>query len=119
MDMSIMSIGTDCEEISRFNKIVKNKSLLKKIFTKNEIDYCMGRANPQQHFAVRFAGKEAVIKAINTSEKKISINQVEILNNKAGAPVVNLLDMDPGLYDIKLSLSHCKDIAVAFAIVIQ
>ncbi len=114
-----MSIGTDCEDISRFNKIVNNKNLLKKIFTKNEIDYCMGKANPPQHFAVRFAGKEAVIKAINTSSKKISIDQIEILNSDTGSPIVSLRDTEPGLYDIKLSLSHSKGIAIAFAIVIQ
>lgn len=114
-----MSIGIDCEDISRFNKIVNNENLLKKIFTKREIDYCMSKANPPQHFAVRFAGKEAVIKAINTSDKKVSISQIEILNNDAGSPIVNLLDKDPSLYDIKLSLSHSKETAIAFSVVIQ
>jgi len=114
-----MSIGVDCEDVSRFDKIVNNKNLLKKIFTKKEIDYCMGRANPSQHFAVRFAGKEAVIKAINTAKRKVSINHIEILNNDAGSPVVNLLDGDPGLYDVKLSLSHSKETAIAFVVVIR
>lgn len=114
-----MSIGIDCEDISRFNKIINNKNLLKKIFTEREINYCMSKANPPQHFAVRFAGKEAVIKAINSSGKKVSINQIEILNNEAGPPTVNLLDKDLSSYNVKLSLTHSKKIAIAFAVVIQ
>lgn len=114
-----VSIGVDCEDISRFNKIVNNKNLLKKIFTESEINYCMSKANPPQHFAVRFAGKEAVIKAINRSGKKVSINQIEILNNEVGASIVNLLDKDLSSYNVKLSLSHSKKTAIAFAVAIQ
>ncbi|MEE8401715.1 MAG: holo-ACP synthase [Candidatus Hydrothermarchaeaceae archaeon] len=113
-----LSVGVDCEDISRFDGITNNKNLMRKIFTDKEINYCMSKAKPARHFAVRFAGKEALIKAINGSGEKVYINQIEILNEKSGLPLVNFLDKDMTSYRVKLSLSHSKKTAVAFAVVV-
>jgi holo-[acyl-carrier protein] synthase len=111
-----MEIGIDCEEISRFNNIADKNRLLKKIFTEKEIDYCLSRANPSQHFAARFSGKEAIIKAFSSFGKKISFKHIEILSLDSGAPFVNLRLDDLEQYTVKLSLSHSNNTAVAFAL---
>jgi len=107
-------IGIDIEDIGRFKDLDINKEnvFLRNVFTKNELDYCFSKKEPARHLAVRFAAKEAIIKAINfLSKKKPALNEIEIINNINGVPLVNL-----GGYDVKVSLSHCKDKAIAFAI---
>jgi len=89
---------------------------MEKIFTKKEIEYCCRKANPSQHFAARFAGKEAIIKCFGSMGKKIPFSQIEILKCENDAPIVNMLG-NRGNYDVKLSLSHSGNMAMAFAIV--
>lgn len=113
-----MEIGIDCVDISRFNKEKISKiKFLRKIFTENEINYCAGKVNPSQHFAVRFAGKEALIKAFSSYGIKISFKKIEILNKKNGIPFVKILDKELKDFKIKISLSHSSKIAMAIAIV--
>lgn len=118
--MSELSIGVDIEEISRF----KNKSLendidfLNRIYTEKELNYCYKSANYAQHLCVRYCAKEAVVKAL--SDFKISdvfYSDIEILNNKNGAPYV-IISKYPNL-KIKVSLSHCKTYAVANVLIIK
>jgi len=92
-----------------------NKSLLNKIFTKNEIDYCFSKKNAAPHLAARYAGKEAVVKALNSmDEVNIDYKGIEILNNEKGVPVVKLNNKNIGDFQVKISLSHCEDKALAF-----
>jgi holo-[acyl-carrier protein] synthase len=114
-----ISIGIDCEDISRFSRIVDNPRLMNKIFSKEEITYCMKKANPPQHFAARFAGKEAVIKALNNFGKQITLDRIEILNSGSGTPVVNLVGDDLDIFNVMLSLSHSQKTAVASALIIK
>ena len=113
-----MEIGIDCVDISRFNEdIVSKKNILKKIFTEREIEYCEKKVKTSQHYALRFAGKEAVVKAFSCFGIEISLNQIEILNKKNGIPFVKILDDKLSNFNIKISLSHSGEIAVAVAIV--
>ncbi len=115
--MTEFSIGVDCTDISRFKD--KGEGFLNRLFTVAEIDYCNGRANPAQHFAARFAGKEAIIKALASSGRRIKIQDIEILNDDSGAPVVRLSeDLNGPQCNVRLSLSHSKDIAVAMVLII-
>jgi len=70
-----IGIGTDIENIDRFEKldIAENNSFLNKIFSKNELEYCFSRKKATPHLAVRFSGKEAIIKALANMGKKILI----------------------------------------------
>lgn len=118
--------GIDIAEVGRFRKLPykTNKNFYNKIFTENEIKYCIDKADPYQHFAARFAAKEAVIKALG---KKIGdVRKIEIINERDGRPQVetkNLLRRRIGLWPKKpktkilLSLSHVKEYAVAVAFV--
>lgn len=113
-----MEIGIDCVNISRFDdKLLSNNKFLEKVFTKNEILYCKKKAKPSQHFAVRFAGKEAVIKALSHYAVKVPFNQIEILNDEGGIPSVRILNDNLNHFDIKISLSHSIEIAMAVALV--
>ena len=60
---SIRGIGVDCVDISRFEDLKAH--FIKKVYTRKEIKYCRSKMAPAQHFAGRFAGKEAVIKAMD------------------------------------------------------
>ena len=71
-----IDIGTSLVDVSRF----KSKKTLKKIFTQKEIDYCMSKIGPEEHFAARFAGKSAVIKAFSGFNKKLSFSDIEIIH---------------------------------------
>lgn len=114
-------IGVDIERIDRFRELdyIENSSFLNKIFTKSELDYCFSKGSAAPHLAVRFAGKEAVIKALSSIGKvNLLFNEIEILNNENGVPMVRI--NNPVLHNLQiyLSLSHCKDKAIAFATVI-
>lgn len=116
--------GTDIIEIDRIKKSIEDKKeiFLNKIYTKSEIDYCEGKRNAKyQHYAARFATKEAIFKAISeTLDDKFEITwtDVEILNDKFGKPRVHFVNENfANKYNIDVSISHCKEYAVAVAIV--
>jgi len=108
-------IGTDCIEISRFEKDKLKEIVIEKIFSKNEIEYCYSRPRPMQHFAARFCGKEAIMKALSFFREKPLFSDIEIINDNNGMPFVKYKDE----YNIKLSLSHSSEIAMGFSIVIK
>jgi len=108
------SIGVDIESIARFKDLErkKSKNFLAKIFTADEIKYCFSKKAPWPHLAAQFCAKEAVFKAVNSLSKETpALNQIEISNTLTGVPIAKLKG-----YNIKISLSHCEDKAIAFAI---
>jgi len=107
-------IGVDIEEINRFKN--KNKSFLNKIYTQNEIDYCYSKTFPEQHLAVRFCAKEAVIKALfGIGLKNVYMKDIEVYHDNNGVPQIKFLkDIN---IQIKISLSHDKTKAIAFAMI--
>ncbi len=113
------SIGIDCEEIHRLQKVLDEPNLLNRIFTKKEIEYCKNKAKPNSHFAVRFAGKEAVIKAFSDIDIQINMKDIEIVNNARGVPQASVKCKACEGFIIKISLSHSKDMAVAQAYVLS
>ena len=115
--MKDISIGVDIEDIERFVSldINKNQSFFDRLYTHREMEYCLSKSNPYPHLAVRFAGKEAVIKLISGFDEKISPNEIEILNDADGTPVVNINNKKVRNIKVIISLSHCKDKAIAFA----
>ena len=119
MNISNISIGTDIEEISRFETKdrVKDKNFLERIYTPAELDYCFKTQNFAQHLCARFCAKEAVTKALySINIKDVSYNQIEITNREDGCPMASISKY-PDL-SIKLSMSHSKGNAVASALII-
>lgn len=112
--------GTDIIEIDRIKESIEQlgEKFINRIYTKNEIQYCESKhAQKYQHYAARFAAKEAVLKAISNhlnSKYDIQWTDIEILNNTMGKPLVNLEKIKiPELEQCDISLSHCKLYAVA------
>jgi holo-[acyl-carrier protein] synthase len=113
------SVGVDIEDISRFEKMARNRkeAELAKIYTKNEIVYCFSKAKPAQHLAARFSGKEAVIKALTGLGFKTFYSEVEILNTGDKVPTVTLLNSKAkGKIHISISLAHDKTKSIAFVV---
>jgi holo-[acyl-carrier protein] synthase len=110
--------GIDIIEISRIGKAVDTwgERFLSRIYTAGEIEYCRGRA---PELAARFAGKEAVMKALGTGHVGISPHDIEILSSQKGAPVVHLKGSaqaraeEIGLDHLTITISHSRDYAVA------
>lgn len=114
--------GTDIIEIGRIKEDIEKHGdkFLNKIYTKKEIDYCESRGvNKYESYAARFAGKEAVFKALDLSSREnISWKEIEIINKTNGKPEVKLSQKMDGLDYIEISLSHSKQYAIAFAIAV-
>ncbi len=107
-------IGIDIEEVSRFKKLIKDKKFVERIFSEDEIKYCSSRKNSVQHFAVRFAGKEAVWKAVNNKIKNIVITDISFKNSLSGKPEVYIKNKK--IKNIEVSFSHTKAIVTAIAL---
>ncbi len=113
-----VGVGVDIESIDRFrDRDVLRPSVLNKIFTRRELDYCLSKESSAPHLAARFSGKEAVIKAIGSlSNLRLFYNEIEILNNDIGVPIVRLSRDELAKLEVKLSLSHSEDKVLAFAL---
>ena len=109
----MMKIGVDIIDVKRVGKLAKNKQFLKRVYTKEEIKYCTAKKNRAQHFAVRFATKEAVWKALG--RKDIWHRDIGVRNLSDGKPVVYIKGRPNR--KISVSLSHTDDYAVAVALV--
>lgn len=115
--LKVHGIGVDIEDIGRFRKILGNAPFWEKVYTPREIEYCMRRASPEMHIAARFAGKEAVMKALR-NRKGLSYNKIEILNRRDGSPFVNIKDKRmKRRFKFFISLSHSRTKAIAFSVV--
>lgn len=115
--------GTDIIEVSRIKESIEKlgEKFLNKIYTKKEIEYCLSKNNMKyQHFAARFAAKEAIFKAISSLIKnkyEITWTDVEVLNDENGRPYVHFLNNIYNIEQIDISISHLKEYAIATCIV--
>lgn len=114
----IYGIGVDIEQVQRFKKKVHEPNFLNKVFTPKEIKLCKKRAFPEQHFAVRFAAKEAIFKAIGDSDK-LYFKDAEILNQKNGQPYIHFLKKKYQSLKCWISLSHTVKDAIAFVVLLK
>ena len=112
--------GTDIIEISRIKDSIEEagERFLNRVYTKTEIEYCESKKKQKyQHYAARFAAKEATFKAISSLlEDKYSIcwKDIEVVNDSQGKPKVNILGVDETrIESISISISHCKEYATA------
>lgn len=119
VDSKIGGIGTDIVAISRIEELVEKFGIEKfadKILSDAEKLALEGRENKLAYLAKRFAGKEAVSKALGTGIGKIAFKDIEILNDEQGAPYVNLPDSYINGQQVHISLSDEKDYALAFVV---
>lgn len=120
----IFGIGTDIVQVSRMNKWVENPEIIKRFFNPVEIMEKGSDSTKNQHYAARFAAKEAFSKALGTGITGFSLRDVYITNDKSGKPILNVknsaadvLREKCGECKIHVSLSHEKEYATAFVII--
>ncbi len=119
----INGIGIDIIEISRIEQSIAQygDSFLSKLFTENEISYCKSKQFPIQHFAARFAAKEAFSKAVSTGwSGEFEWKNVEVKNDPAGKPDFILYGKTAETlsgYSVFLSMSHSDSSVIAFVVI--
>jgi len=122
----VKGIGVDIVEIERVKKAIRRYPRFQtRVFTSQERDYCLSKANPYLHFAVRFAAKEAVLKALGTGFRGVKWTDLEICRDDLGKPFVRFFGgaskklKEREISDILISLSFCHHSAVASAVAIK
>ena len=125
--MKILGIGTDIVEVSRIKSLIKTKSFLRRVFTKNEILNSKKTNFKANYFSKRFAAKEALVKALGTGFRKgINFKDIYINNDKLGKPYIKFDNRVKKLiisrfkiknFSIYLSLSDEKKYSIAFVII--
>ena len=123
----IFGIGTDLIEVERVaDKMEKKAGFKELVFSADEIIYCEARTFKYEHYAARFAAKEAFLKALGTGWRTgTAFNEIEIYNDEEGKPEMRFHGItattvaDLKLGKIFLSLSHLKTMACAMVIIEQ
>lgn len=120
--LAIKGIGIDMIEIKRIDMAIKkNNRFINRIFTVREIQYFSDCNWSINTIAGNFAAKEAVMKALGTGLRGFKWTDVEIMRDNMGRPCVLLNNSAKafaertGIINISISISHCKDYAVANA----
>ena len=115
-----ITCGTDIIEIERVKESIENigEKFLKRVFTDKEIEYCESKkAQKYQHYAGRFAAKEAAFKAVSgqiDDKYNVCWKDFEVTNDEQGRPSIKLVGIDEkSIENIDISISHCKKYAVA------
>jgi holo-[acyl-carrier protein] synthase len=122
--MNVIGIGTEIVECVRIAKMIERHGelFLERVYTPAEVEYCSGRGASIQHYAARWAAKEAVVKAISGRPHGVRWNQIEIPAEGADGPKVRLFGRAAswaaqcGVDEVRISLGSCRTHATAFAI---
>ena len=125
--MNPIGIGTDIVECLRIAQMIERhgEQFLRRVYTPREIEYCSTRKAATQHYAGRWAAKEAVLKAMGTGwARGITWRDIEVRNDAGGRPTIALaggareICERLGIADMLISISHCRSHATAFAIAV-
>ena len=126
--MNVFGIGTDIIECLRIAQMIERHGelFINRVYTPNEIDYCSSRKAATQHYAGRWAAKEAILKAMGTGwARGIRWRDMEIRNDAGGAPSVALgggardACEKLGITRVLISVSHCRSHATAYALALK
>ncbi len=121
LDLTALGVGVDIVEIERVAAVVARwgRRFLERVYTAAELAYCRDRT---PELAARFAGKEAISKALGTGIRGLAWRDLEILADPLGKPIVRLHGragkraLAIGLSQFAISLSHSRDFAVAMVV---
>ena len=125
-DENSVGLGVDIVEIERMKRIlVRTPSFAERVFSPEERAYCDKMANPATHYALRFAAKEAVVKALGTGfSEGIGVRDIEVERAKNGRPIAKLsgraleIAEEQGVRELSISLSYTHTDAVACAMAV-
>lgn len=121
----IHGLGVDIVEIARMRRALeRHPRMRERCFSESERAYCDARNRPEIHYALRFAAKEAVLKALGTGFSGMRFTDVEVLRDERSRPVPVLhggaaaVAERIGVTELHLSLSYTHETAVASAVAI-
>jgi len=122
----IHKVGTDLVEVSRIENLLReNEALQQRVFTQEELRYSRRKHYPFQHFAARFAAKEAVFKALGSGlSGDLDWRDVEVRNERSGKPILRLSGTtaikanDLGVVYSFVSMSHTEQYAIALVFLV-
>jgi holo-[acyl-carrier protein] synthase len=123
--MNVVGIGNDIVECLRIAQMIERHGelFISRVYTSHEIEYCSTRKAATQHYAGRWAAKEAVLKALGTGWiRGITWRDVEVRNRQGGKPTIALaggareICEKLGIGEMQISISHCRSHATAIAI---
>lgn len=126
--MNVRGIGVDLVRISRLRDVIARweDRFLARVFTPAEIAYCRARRDPVQHFAARFAAKEAGLKALGTGlSLGVKWRELEVCRDRGGPPRLELsgrsreIGLQRGGRHMLLALTHDGDYALAQAMLVD
>jgi len=118
----IYGIGIDIIKIARFERALGRwgERLYKKVFTLEELSFCLKKAQPGKHLALRFAAKEAFLKALGIGMfQGVAWKEIEILNDPLGRPQIRLMGeaericRKKGIKEVFVSISHEEEYGIA------
>lgn len=119
----MIGIGTDLVELDRFRLALRRTpGIVDRLFTDAERAYAELRRDPTERFAVRFAAKEAVLKAMGAGIGECDFREIEVVRATSGAPSVVLhgraaaLAAQHGVGEWRLTLTHTGSLAQAIAV---
>ena len=118
----VIGVGTDLLAIERIRRSLDDESFINAVYTQEERTAAKQSRNEHYFYSTRFAGKEAVFKALGIGPDSVRLNEIEILPDDFGAPVVTLhglvrdLAEKRGICEVMLSLSWESEFALAFAV---
>jgi holo-[acyl-carrier protein] synthase len=125
--MKIVGIGTEIIECVRIAKMIEHHGelFLERVFTADEVAYCSERSSATQHYAARWAAKEAVLKAMGGRSRGIRWNEIAVGAEPNSPPCIRLTGRaaawaaQQGIDDFQLSLGRCRTHATAFVIAVK
>lgn len=119
----MIGIGVDLVEVARMRTaLARTPSLEAKVFTDGERDYARAAKDPAERFAVRFAAKEAVMKALGVGLGAVDWHDIEVVRTDSGAPELRITGRaleraaDAGIRTWKLTMTHTATMAEAIAV---
>ncbi len=125
--MNVLGIGTDIVECLRIAQMIERHGelFINRVYTDHEIGYCSSRKAATQHYAGRWAAKEAVLKAMGTGWRRgIRWRDIEVRNDGSGKPTLAIsggardVIEELGVQEVLISISHCRSHATAYALAV-
>lgn len=119
----MIGIGTDLVELDRFRlALERTPGIVDRLFSPDEQTYARRRADPTERFAVRFAAKEAVLKALGVGLWRFPLRDIEVVRAESGQPSVVLhgkgatVAEERGVTEWRLTMTHTERVAQAIAV---
>jgi holo-[acyl-carrier protein] synthase len=126
--MEIVGVGTDIVECVRIARMIEQHGelFLQRVYTDREIRYCQARKHATEHFAGRWAAKEAILKCLGTGWRRgLCWTDIEVRNDPNGQPQVHVGGAAKEraeamrICNIHLTISHCRSYATAYALAVR